>query len=54
MGQCNKKLSKLQENNEKGQTRADIVASSGKRITEEVVKKSLKDRDGIWEKWTKS
>ena len=51
MEECEKTISKLQENKQEGQTWADIVNSNEKRTVEEVVKKSLKDRDNEEKEW---
>ena len=45
MDRCEKKIKGLQENRQEGQTWADIMDSNEKRTVEEVVEKSLKDRD---------
>ena len=45
MEECEKKIKGLQENRQEGQTWADIMDSNEKRTVEEVVEKSLKDRD---------
>ena len=45
MEECERNIKRLQEDKQEGQTWADIVESNEKRTMEEVVEKSLKDRD---------
>ena len=45
MEECEKNIKGLQEDKQEGQTWADIMDSNEKRTVEEVVEKSLKDRD---------
>ena len=45
MEDCEKKITKLEEDKKEGQTWADITDSNEKRTVEDVVEKSLKDRD---------
>ena len=45
MEECEKNIKGLQEDKQEGQTWADIMDSNEKRTVEEVVQKSLKDRD---------
>ena len=43
--ECEKNINRLQEDKQEGQTWADIVDSNEKKTVEEVVEKSLKERD---------
>ena len=45
MEECEKNIKGLQEDKQEGQTWADITDSNEKRTVEEVVEKSLKDKD---------
>ena len=53
MEECEKKINKLKEHKQEGQTWAEIVVSNEKRTVGGVYEKLLKDRDNKEKEWQK-